>query len=130
MKKIVALLMLTLGFAAHAETNDYKFTPQCQIGEIGYVNVKSNLDGSMVLHPGCLPANCLVRNADEGVYTVDLTPATRSVPNDNHGVIVYSLKNIAKIPASSKSQAKAEVQKLIQQGYCHKASYHSIWDDL
>lgn len=131
MKMIATLLSLTLGFAAHAETNNYAFTPQCQLGEIAYADVTTKLDGSFVTHARCIPANCLVSKTGKGVYEVQLMPAsTKDVTNSDQGVIVYSQKVIAEIPASNKSQAKAAVQNLIRQGYCHKAFFPSIWDDL
>lgn len=132
MKKSVALVVLSLGFAAHAETKDYTISHPCQLGEVAVVQprIVQKGDGTFVVRASCAPADCWVRMSKNGVTQVQLVEHTGLV-NFNSVETMSSQQVIAEFPTpQTNAQIKAEVQKLIQQGYCAKAQYESGWDYL
>jgi hypothetical protein len=130
MKKVFFLMALSFGFSAHAETFEFPISYSCGHGEVATAQPAAipRGDGSFAVRVDvkCVPADCYVSLPRNGVRTVRLTAhmTLRS------GSSPDSEKLISKMTASSKAEAKAEVQKLIDQGYCGKAIFESNMIDL
>lgn len=131
MRNVILLLAFGFGFSAQAETAVYPISQQCSRGEVAKAQstIIPQNEGNFVVKVSaeCVPADCYVLGRSRaGVWQMQLVEHATS--KSGNGTI--SIQPISNLAASSKRQAKDEVQKLIDQGYCHKAIFYSSWDNL
>ncbi len=121
-------LVGSASFAASSDTKEYSIKHYCKTGEVAVAETKvsSKGDGTFSVRVKCSPADCFVSLPHSSGRTVNLIASRTSFFNLRPDAEISSMQTIAQIASKDKSQARTEVQKLVDQGVCKQAIFDSV----